>query len=387
MLVAHMPTPVWCLDPRGAYDLLEPLRREAEGDFAGNLARRPDLLEAAVDRLEVVEANGAAATLMEADNCGALLASARLLLAATPGLAARMLAAGLAGEARHEERARLETFTGEAREVVMTVAFAAADTLIVTVQDITEHLWAVEQLRRLRAEMAHAARISLLGELATSIAHEVRQPLAAIVTNADTSLRWLARDEPNVEKVGELTARIAASAHRASDIIQRVRDMALKHEPVRERLDLAEVVEGAQRFVRHELDTRGIDLVVSLPGDRPQVTGDRVQLQQVVVNLLVNAVHALDQQPGGARRIAVQVERLASGGARLTVQDNGPGFAAADAARLFEGFYSTKATGMGIGLTICRSIVTDHGGEIGAENDPVGGAIFRVELPPADEEV
>jgi C4-dicarboxylate-specific signal transduction histidine kinase len=378
MLVAHMPTPIWLLDVGGVRALLEPL---APHDLADHLQQHPDLAEAALDRLRVIEVNRAAVALLRADDPARLLRSARHLFTAAPGLVGRVIAASLTVSEDWVEDARLATFDGGVREVVMTVACAAQDVAVVTARDITEQRHAEAQLRRLRADFAHAARISILGELATSIAHEIRQPLAAIVTNADTSLRWLARDEPNVAKVAELTERIAASAQRANDIIQRVRGMALKQEPERMPINLADVVDDALHFVRHDLDAHGIALDMSVAEGLAPVVGDRVQLQQVLVNLLVNGIHAIDQSGPDARRIELRAESASAEAVALTVRDTGDGIAEAHVAHLFDGFFSTKATGMGIGLTICRSIVSEHGGEIRATNHPDGGALFRVTLP------
>jgi C4-dicarboxylate-specific signal transduction histidine kinase len=237
------------------------------------------------------------------------------------------------------------------------------------------------QLRGPSPDLAHAGRISLLGELATSIAHEVRQPLAAIVTNAETSLRWLARDEPDLAKVAQLTSRIAASARRANDIIERVQAMAAKHEPERAPLDLNDVVEEALQFVRHELDTKAIELSASLDPDLPVMLGDRVQLQQVVVNLLVNSIQAMAPDLRSRRRIEVVTAVDDDGVLHLSVRDSGPGIPETILGRVFDGFFTTKSSGMGVGLAICRSIVAGHGGEILASNHPAGGALFGVTLP------
>ena len=224
----------------------------------------------------------------------------------------------------------------------------------------------------------------MLGELAASIAHEVKQPLSAIVTNAETSLRWLSRDEPNLPKVCELTTRIAASAQRASDIIHRVRGMMAKQEPQRLPLNLADVIDEALHFVRHDLDAHGIAFLRADAGGLPPIVGDRVLLQQVVVNLLVNSIQAIANAGAPDRRIELRVEATAAD-VTLSVRDTGPGIAEENLHQVFDGFFTTKDTGMGIGLAICQSIVAEHGGEIVAANHPAGGALFRVALPVATE--
>src|SRR5690606_34174944 len=174
----------------------------------------------------------------------------------------------------------------------------------ITLVDVTERLRTEAQLRQLQADFTRSARISMLGELATSIAHEVNQPLSAIVTNAETSLRWMNREVPNLEKVRQLTGRIAESARDASAIVKRVRSMAARGAPEAATLDLNEVVTEALMFVRHEFDSQSIALVLELLDEAPMVLGDRVQLQQVLVNLLINAEQAV-ARGHGAREIAV----------------------------------------------------------------------------------
>lgn len=385
MLIHHTPTPLWYVDARGAGEVFERLRAEGVTDIAAYLDAHPELVEIAKDIVLVTEINRAAVALFGAATAADLIRPVRYLFAATPEMAKRVMIALFEGRRNYVEQARMATFDGQVRDVVFSVTYPAPpehlDTTFITIEDITERLRTEAQLRRLQADFAHAARVSMLGELATSIAHEVKQPLAAIVTNAETSLRWLAREEPNVAKANELIARIAASARRANDIIQRVRSMAVKQEPERLVLDLAEVADEAVHFVRHDLDARGITLLRVDAEPLPLVVGDRVQLQQVVVNLLVNSIQAIAQADAHERRIALKIDVDTADAVTLSVHDSGPGVAEADLDCVFDGFFTTKDTGMGIGLSICQSIIAEHGGGIGVMNHPEGGAIFRVILP------
>ncbi|CAN7374754.1 sensor histidine kinase [Caulobacter sp. LjRoot300] len=385
MLIHHTPTPLWYVDARGAGEVFERLRAEGVTDIAAYLDAHPELVEIAKDIVLVTEINRAAVALFGADTATDLIRPVRYLFAATPEMAKRVMVALFEGRRNYVEQARMATFDGQVRDVVFSVTYPAPpehlDTTFITIEDITERLRTEAQLRRLQADFAHAARVSMLGELATSIAHEVKQPLAAIVTNAETSLRWLVREEPNLAKVNELIARIAASARRANDIIQRVRSMAVKQEPERLVLDLAEVADEAVHFVRHDLDARGITLLRADADQLPPVVGDRVQLQQVVVNLLVNSIQAIAQADAHERRIALKIDVDTADAVTLSVHDSGPGVAEADLDCVFDGFFTTKDTGMGIGLSICQSIIAEHGGGIGVMNHPEGGAIFRVILP------
>jgi C4-dicarboxylate-specific signal transduction histidine kinase len=280
---------------------------------------------------------------------------------------------------------KLRTLDGRLLDVSLSVTYPSRperlDVTLIMLEDITDRLRTEAQLRQLQADYTRAARISMLGELASSIAHEVNQPLAAIRTNAETSLRWLSRDEPNLEKVAQLTTRISDSARRAGEIVQRIRGMTTRQVPRPIELDLNEVVDEALLFVRHDIGARSIDLSVRLCGDLPKVCGDRVQLQQVVVNLLVNSIQAIQQK--GSARGAIEISTDQSEGRAVTfsIRDDGPGIAQADMNHLFNSFFTTKEEGMGIGLAICQSIIAAHGGAIRASNWPDGGARFWFSLP------
>ncbi|CAN7212545.1 ATP-binding protein [Phenylobacterium sp. LjRoot225] len=389
ILIHHTPTPLWYVDARAVGDIFMRLREEGLSDVASYLDDHPDLVELAKDIVVVTEVNRAAVSLFRAADSSELIRPVRYLFAATPDMAKRVMTAHFEGRRNYVEQAKMATLDGEVRDVIFSVTFPTPpedlDTTFITIECITERLQTEAQLRRLQADFAHAARVSMLGELAASIAHEVKQPLAAIVTNAETSLRWLAREEPNLAKVGELTTRIAASAQRANDIIQRVRSMMAKHEPQHLALDLAEVIDEALHFVRHDLEAQRITLLRADAGVLPAVVGDRVQLQQVVVNLLVNSIQAIGNADAPERRIELRVDADGGDAVTLSVRDSGPGIAEENLHQVFDGFFTTKDTGMGIGLAICQSIVAEHGGQILAANHPDGGAMFRVALPVAGQ--
>lgn len=232
-----------------------------------------------------------------------------------------------------------------------------------------------------QAALSHASRVATLAEMSATIAHEVNQPLAAIVMGAETSLRWLSRDEPDMAKVEQLLKRIVSSARRASDMVQRIRGMASKQDPELHSVDLNEIVEEALQFVRPELESKSINLSV-MPGvGLPVVLGDRIQLQQVIVNLLVNSIQAVTQAKRRMRWITIDTGADDGDAVGLSVRDSGPGIPEENLDRVFESFFTTKQGGMGIGLAICRSIIAAHGGSIAASNVPGGGAQFRFILP------
>jgi signal transduction histidine kinase len=384
-LIFFMPTPLWQVDSRAAGAAFERLRADGVRDIAAYLDAHQELVEIACDTVLVSEVNREAVALFHGGSPVELIRPVRYLFAATPAMAKRVMIAHFEGHRNYTEEARILTFDGQIRDVIFSVTYPTPpeqqETTFITITDVTERLHTEAQLRQLQADYVHAARISTLGELATSIAHEVKQPLAAIVTNGETALRWLERDDLNVAKVKQLTGRIVESAYHASDIVQRIRLMAVRGEPELVALDLKAVAAEAVSVVRHDLESKQIVLSIDIGRALPTVIGDRVQLQQVIVNLLLNSVQAIDHAGSAKRQIHMAIHPDA--GARLVfcIRDSGPGITSEDPERLFESFFTTKEGGMGIGLAICRSIVTAHGGSITASNHPTGGAEFRFILP------
>ena len=233
-----------------------------------------------------------------------------------------------------------------------------------------------------RLEPEHAARITSLGLLTASVAHEINQPLAAIVTNGETCLRWLNRAEPDVERARELTERVIADARRASEIVDRVRTMAkgqgLQYTP----LPFNQIIEESIVFLRHEFQSRDIAVFLDLTSDLPRIFGDRIQIQQVIVNLAVNAIQAVSgsTRPGGST--LVRTSMSSSEMVRCSIEDDGPGIEPTHLPHVFGNFFTTKDSGMGMGLPISQSIIEAHGGRIGADNNSaLGGARFAFTLP------
>ncbi len=289
-----------------------------------------------------------------------------------------------------EHTGRLNSPDGTVRHVKAvgrrSVDVSGAVAVVGALLDITEAKRAEEALAQAQAELAHVTRMTTLGELTASIAHEVNQPLAAIVTNGEAGLRWLTRSAPDLGEVRAALERMIAEGRRASEVVWRLRAMsrkgAARHEPVM----LKDVVDEAVVLVGRELERQRAALVLDLGAALPAVSGDAIQLQQVLINLLVNGAQAMAAADGGRRELRVAVARGEAGSVDVTVTDTGPGLSPDSAARLFDPFFSTKADGMGMGLSICRSIVEAHGGRITAANRPDGtGAEFRFTLPIVEE--
>ena len=240
------------------------------------------------------------------------------------------------------------------------------------------------QLAEGRSELARVTRVMGLGVLTASIAHEVKQPIGAIFANAESSLRWLARDEPDIEKVCVLTNRMAADARRASEIVDRICDVASQRAPEQKELSFDDVINELLNFLRHELQLKGIAVTLDLTRDHPQVVGDRTRLQQVIVNLVINAAQAMTQAAAAGRSLSLRVQLSNPQTVYCVVEDSGPGIDPEHLPRLFDSFFTTKDTGMGLGLAICRSIVEAHGGHIRADNNSsLGGARISFDLPTA----
>ena len=239
-----------------------------------------------------------------------------------------------------------------------------------------------DKLQRAQAELAHVTRVTTLGELAASIAHEVNQPLAAIVADAHASLNWLAATPPELERVRDALAAIVTDGHRAGDVIQRIRHLATKSEPRRARLALNDIVRDVVALVRAEIVRYDIALDLKLAPALPAVVGDRIQLQQVTLNLVMNAVEAMASGIDRPRTLSIRSERH-DDMVRVAVHDSGVGIRASDLDRVFNAFFTTKPGGMGMGLSISRSIIEAHGGRLSAVPNEPHGAILQFSLPVA----
>ena len=250
------------------------------------------------------------------------------------------------------------------------------------IRDITQQKRAEQEAHELRNNLTHLTRVNTLGALSGSLAHELNQPLGIILSNAQAAQELLAQQPPDLAEVQAILADIVAADHRAGDVIERLRSL-LKHGQVSlQPLALKQVIEEVLQLTQADLIGRGISLVRELVPDLPPIAGDRVQLQQLVLNLILNAADAMAANAPGTRRLHLQT-RLHDGRVRATMRDEGTGLPA-DAERLFEPFYTTKTHGLGLGLSICRSIVAAHHGRIWAEPHPERGAVFHFELPVAE---
>jgi PAS domain S-box-containing protein len=285
-----------------------------------------------------------------------------------------------------EIEARLRRFDGEYRRFLIRVVpvYDELGNLVKwygTNTDIEDRKRAEDALHQAQAALAHVTRVTMLGELTASIAHEVNQPLAGVITNAQACLRWLGREVADVEEARAAVERIIRDGQRASEVIRRIRALATKTDPHRERLDLNEVIHEVVRLIDREVLGRRVSLHTDLAAARLPVVGDRVQLQQVLMNLVINGIDAMASMTDRPRRLVIRSHQPAADQVCVAVQDSGVGIDPANVDRLFHAFFTTKPNGMGMGLSISRSIIEAHGGRLWASRNVGPGATFQFTLP------
>jgi C4-dicarboxylate-specific signal transduction histidine kinase len=252
---------------------------------------------------------------------------------------------------------------------------------IVITRDLTEHVLASEALREVQTELAHVTRVTTMGEITASIAHEVNQPLAAVTTNGNACLRWLAREPPNLEEARECLKRIIRDGNRASEVIARIRTFLRKAEPQKARLAINDVVAEVIALAQGELRRNGVSLRTDLAAALPPVLADRIQLQQVLLNLLLNGMEAMRTVTDRPRELIVRSEQEDADAIRVAVQDAGTGIGPQDLEWIFTAFFTTKPAGLGMGLPISRSVIEAHGGRLWATPNAGAGVTVQFTLP------
>jgi C4-dicarboxylate-specific signal transduction histidine kinase len=260
-------------------------------------------------------------------------------------------------------------------------ADGSVDYFVGLVQDITERKGSEEALRAAHAQLAHMARVSTMGELAASIAHEVNQPLTAIVAHGDAGMRWLSQVPPNTDEARNAMKEMVVQGHRASDVIGRIRGLLRKAPPNLSTLGANQLIEDVLVLTRQQVAEHGITVRVELASDIPSISGDPIQLQQVLVNLILNAIEATSAKTDGAREVVLTSQRQGINEIVIAVHDSGKGVAPQDMDQLFRPFFTTKAAGIGMGLAISRSIIEAQGGRLWATSNQGIGATFQFSLP------
>jgi C4-dicarboxylate-specific signal transduction histidine kinase len=355
--------------------------RALEGSTAGKTAM--DLIRAKVDEIDGVERdllakrdavqNQAFATAYKVTILGGV---ASLIIATLMGV---LLARGIAVPITRMTSAMTTLAKGDTTVAVPGVSRSdEIGAMAAAVQIFRDNM--IER-ERAQAELAHVNRVTTLGQLTASIAHEVNQPVAAVVTNADAALRWLGTQPPDLEEARQALDSIIKDGNRAAHIIHRIRTFIKKVPTRKDRLDINETILEVIALTHSEVLRNGVSLQTRLAKDLPPIQGDRVQLQQVMLNLIINAVEAMSEVNERSRELLIGSGKDASNGVLVAVRDSGPGLNPESFDHLFDAFYTTKPGGMGMGLSICRSIIEAHEGQMWAAANAPQGAIFQFTLP------
>ena len=270
-------------------------------------------------------------------------------------------------------RTSVQPFTDKQVELVTDFAAQATIALEITRRE--------RQLREMQMELAHANRVATIGQLTASIVHEVMQPIATIVTNARVSLRLLDAPTVDLDELRQIQKDIVKGGKRAGEVINHIRDLFKKSPPRRDQWEINGAIREVIELTRGEAMKNCVTVQTELPDHLPHVHGDRVQLQQVILNLIMNAIQAMSGLTQGVRELHIGTESAGPEGVRVSVRDSGPGLSTENLQRLFEPFYTTKENGMGMGLSICRSIIEDHGGRLWASGLQPHGALFQFTIP------
>ncbi|KMO32191.1 histidine kinase [Methylobacterium variabile] len=367
---------------------LDRLHEEGIRDVAAACAADPGFVARERQRVAIVDVNAATQRMLRAPDRSALLGPLATLLPDADQTFSQALAALAAGARSFEGEAQLRALDGTAVPVLFGVSFPADPSdlgcVLVHALDITDRREAEAALLTMQADLAHAARVATMGELTATMAHEINQPLAAVVTNGEAALRWLKRPSPDLGEATDALARAVANGRRASEIVARIRGYLKKASPRHESLDLPEMIGEAVQLLDRELARHAVTLRIEGEPGLPEVRGDRLQLQQVVINLMVNGIQAMAGVRDRARVLTVRTTRQEGGQVRVDVIDTGEGIGPDAMEAIFQPFYTTKADGMGMGLAICRSTIEAHGGRLWvSEAGP--GAAFHVLLPAQGE--
>lgn len=387
-LFARAPVAICEEDFSAVGDWLSAVRARGVKDVDAFLQADPQALKHALSLVRLVDVNDTALRLFEAGSRDELLALRPLLMVEETGpvFAGELRAIW---EGRHQADFECSARTARGRTIHCLLHWVAAvengqmnlRRVIVAIADVTELKNSEEKLRETQAELARVARWTIMGELTASIAHEINQPLAGVVTNANACLQWLAAARPNLAEARKAVRRIARDGKRAGDVIARVRALLQKGGPVRVPLNINQVVRATVSLVRPELHRKTIALRMDLAPELPRVLADRVQLEQVMMNLILNAMDALTEVTKRPRLLRIRTARPKSRVVRVEIRDTGAGIDPAQAKRLFEPFFTTKPHGLGLGLAISRSIVEAHGGRLWATSNRGPGATVQFTLP------
>ncbi|WP_313602626.1 ATP-binding protein [Rhizobium sp.] len=383
-LLGNIPTGILQVDSSHMREIFQDLRNRGVTDIEAHLAQNPALVDFANSTVMVKEVNDVALSIFGATDPSQLIGPVAYIFAASPGASEAVMTARFRGQPNLTQTIKIKTLDGRLIDALFMVSYpqkaVTSDRTVLMIMDVTEQSRMERELRKMDEEFTRFARLSLLAEFSGSIVHEVRQPLSVVLTDVTTTLRWLARDQPNVPKIRELMGRIEESVHRANDVIQRVKELSSKSQPTMSQCDINSQITTALHFVKLNVDGRATNFVLDLSPSLPSANLDSIQVQQLFVNLLMNAIYAAAQTVEDQKRVFVR-SRTRGEEIIVEIEDSGSGVPKGMEHQIFDSFVTTKSNGMGIGLSICRAIARNHGGEVKVRNGVLGGAVFEVLLP------
>ena len=342
-LMEFVPLAVVRLDRSRLVRTFARLQSRGVPDLGRCFDQHPRFLRAAMNAITIVEANRKAAELFGAKDVEQLRGSAALLWTEDPEIFEQSIKARYLGANRFEAQMRIRTFQNEVRHVFYVTTFPIARLGLTCLIDIDDRIKAEEALAMVRADIGHASRLSTLGELTASIAHEINQPLTSIMAGGEAALSWLSHAEPNVSELRELSSRILLDAQRASDIIERIRATIARKEPEPTRIVLNDLVEDVIRFLGPEFSRQTVDVTIDRGPESLEIFADRIQVQQVVVNLAMNAIQAMTTIENRPRKLTFRTGETATVNV-LEVEDSGPGLTPHQMDNMFKAFFTTKSS-------------------------------------------
>ncbi|MBW9056331.1 ATP-binding protein [Rhizobium mesosinicum] len=385
----HSRIALWERDYSAVRAFLMSLKAEGVADLKEHYRTNPGIIATCTGLIRTIASNDAALELLGHVDDGRPALTMRRYIAPDDDTFLDLMNAIFCGERHFEGKGNLVAENGETRLVIMSMSFPedpnAFNRVVVGMVDITQREMMQKAIREAQDELALASRAATVGTLSASLAHELNQPLGAIVVNAQTLLRWLNREPPDLAAVRRSAERIIRDSQRASEIIHNTRSMLTQTDRTPEQVDLETLIEETGALMEHDFQRDMVDFDV-IPAEEPlTVKAIRIELQQVLINLVTNAVQAMRETAIDRRKILISLARKDDIFVTLSVRDFGPGISEESMAKLFTPFFTTKPSGMGMGLSICRSTLEARGGQLIAGNHPEGGAIFEMIIPIEDD--
>ncbi len=371
---------LWERDYSQVRSYLMDLRADGVTDIRAHVAANPDLVDHCIGLIRVVAANEAARDMLGPEN-SAISALRRSILPAQDGFI-DVLQAIMDGRKLFEDKVEIRSENGGDKLVLLSISFpddpAAFNRVVVSMVDITQREMALKALAEAQAELTRASKAATVGAMSASLAHELNQPLGAIVVNSQTLLRWLDRDPPDLAAVRRSAERMIRDSQRASEIIHNTRNLLSPSSDKLESIRLDRLIDETMALMEHELQRSNTTVMIDRKPHLPPVSAVKIELQQVLINLITNAIQAMDEAGSPERTIRIATDRPDIERVSVTVRDTGPGIIEGVRDKLFAPFFTTKATGMGMGLSICRSTLEVRGGSLDGTNHPEGGAVFEM---------